>query len=720
MTSPTQITEEPLPSLHGPAIWALLIGIDEYKALRSLRGAVNDAESMRILLRDRYTVPEDHIRMLVNSQAKRATIVSTIQQYLLENPGIRYNDHILIYYSGHGSRMLDPMQPTAGVYRESLAPYDARTQDICDIPDRTIAALLDQLAAAKGDNITLILDCCHAGSMSRGVEAADAPAFRGVDPDDRIPPADLDAEILRVSQWASVERNATSQGWFLSPTHVMLGACRDVELAFERFAPGVALSGSWYGAYSYALIETLNQASPGMTYAQVHERLVPQVKMEYPNQTPQCEGARNRELFSGVHVMSAPMIPITLAADGTVQLGAGFAHGLRKGTELTVYPPAARAVNSERAPLATLRVETVGATSATASVLSGAPSAIPAYAKGVVTRQVYEGAQLHVALLIDPKITRRPEDTAAQRAQSALERLRRIIQGRDLYAIPSLYLTVAEDGSHGIDLFAIANGEYIRIVGPAGDELAQPILYSKAQISLDQAGQEHLDTAFTAALHALENIARYRIVLALDNPESNTSLAGKFTIGLRRYVSGTPVQELAAVEREKDGTFHVTIDPVNEQQNVYVVELRNHSPRSVFAHIFMLSPDYSIVRLYPHFGEEDVIKPGEVAYSGLWKAEERLLLYLPDDWEMSTDYLKVVFTTEATDLSLLEQGGVKVPVPARESVRGGSLHNALALFLQSAVDKAGTRYMRSSGVGDVVDDWTTLTAPIVSQRTDTL
>jgi hypothetical protein len=80
MTHPTDNTTS------GPAIWALLIGIDDYKAVSRLRGCVNDVDAVRTLLTNRYGVPEDHIRLLTNEAATRARILREFQELPIRNP----------------------------------------------------------------------------------------------------------------------------------------------------------------------------------------------------------------------------------------------------------------------------------------------------------------------------------------------------------------------------------------------------------------------------------------------------------------------------------------------------------------------------------------------------------------------------------------------------------------------------------------------------------
>ena len=149
-----------------PPIWALLVGINAYASpgINTLNGCENDVEAMRVFLMNQMHVPETQIKVLTNQAATRAAILDAFKTHLIENPQIQRGDQLLFHYSGHGSYMPsnDPNEPDG--LDETVVAHDSRMPGIFDIPDKTLAALLDQLAAAKsdpaapGDNITVILD----------------------------------------------------------------------------------------------------------------------------------------------------------------------------------------------------------------------------------------------------------------------------------------------------------------------------------------------------------------------------------------------------------------------------------------------------------------------------------------------------------------------------------------------------------------------------------
>ncbi|KAF8751187.1 Ubiquitin-activating enzyme active site, partial [Rhizoctonia solani] len=164
-----------------PTLYALLIGIDSYKNFTKLSGAVKDVESVSDFLRCDLAVPESRITKLTNEQATRSGIINAME-LLSKNNKINRFDPIVIFYAGHGCEVNSPLAD----YKEKaqcLVPWDlgclgADGQPVPPIPDYTLSALLNELAIAKGNNITVIFDSCHSASSTRGVRGILAKAGR--------------------------------------------------------------------------------------------------------------------------------------------------------------------------------------------------------------------------------------------------------------------------------------------------------------------------------------------------------------------------------------------------------------------------------------------------------------------------------------------------------------------------------------------------------------
>jgi hypothetical protein len=185
--------------MTGTILWAIIVGIDEYpgKDHNPLGAAVDVDRIYKYLIHDRK-VPQDNAKILQNKEATRQNIISTITAHFINNDNIQRGDPLVFYFSGHGSTNIAPEGWSTSVAAldiqeelpsiECIVPYDSVGDPVDEtdelpgvlpgIPDRTINALFRQVARAKGDNITIILDCCHSEHASR--ESKNAPPSKFV------------------------------------------------------------------------------------------------------------------------------------------------------------------------------------------------------------------------------------------------------------------------------------------------------------------------------------------------------------------------------------------------------------------------------------------------------------------------------------------------------------------------------------------------------------
>jgi hypothetical protein len=126
-----------------------------------LSGCVPDAEAMRDFLTATLKVPASQIRFLSDTNAKRANIIKAFLE-LQTDPRIKKGDPILIFYAGHGAETKAPAGWHSGDVDnqiQMIIPQDyssKRTKQVHGIPDRTLGALINGIASAKGDNIVCI------------------------------------------------------------------------------------------------------------------------------------------------------------------------------------------------------------------------------------------------------------------------------------------------------------------------------------------------------------------------------------------------------------------------------------------------------------------------------------------------------------------------------------------------------------------------------------
>ncbi|KAG9128408.1 hypothetical protein FRC07_013748 [Ceratobasidium sp. 392] len=348
----------PIPGDDKPPLYALIIGINDYPKIAGLKGAVRDAESFRDYLIKQLAVPEAQIVALLNKQATRDNIIGAIRA-LGTNSKIKPQDPIVIFYAGHGTMLDKPEGWEAGESQiQALVPYDIKAEDasrnpIVPIPDRTIAALLNEIAQTKGDNITVIFDCCHSASGT----------------------PDVDSDILYNVPKSETRHAVVAKGFANQElrSHVLLAACGSEELAYES---------DGLGDFTVGLLKTLKQyGADKTTYKGCIERLPALLK-----QNPVCEGFHKDRIFFNAKVAGANPKLILIEKEGnTCILRAGIAQNINVGAIFKVFKDDL-ANPAKDAPLGSMRVVAAESTRSTLNWESNAkPFNLPELSYGFQT-----------------------------------------------------------------------------------------------------------------------------------------------------------------------------------------------------------------------------------------------------------------------------------------------------------------------------------------------
>ncbi|KAK0235116.1 caspase domain-containing protein [Armillaria nabsnona] len=304
---------EPPRALYPDRSWGVIIGIDAYQT-SPLRGCVSDALKFYGYLVDDLGVPKSHIQLLCAPRGdpspdttfpSRANIIQTLHN-LHMNPLIQKDDDIIIYFSGHGAsyRCSDyfPRREggTAHIGRvEAICPAD-RTFDVNghpivpDISDRELNTILDLIYVEKGENITVITDCCYAGGVTRGM-----PDSLKRSTNRNLPPSSVSGleTMLRAGEENLKEYyppgmvSVLAENWSpLEASHLLLAACTACQFAREVEKN----DGTIDGIFTEALINALRSGLHNQSYYD----LCCTVKAMTPStQTPIVVGKNNNKVF---------------------------------------------------------------------------------------------------------------------------------------------------------------------------------------------------------------------------------------------------------------------------------------------------------------------------------------------------------------------------------------------------------------------------------------
>jgi len=300
---------------------ALVIGIDTYKEtdrspFPALDGCKNDAQSMKILINAKFDFPNNNIKELYNEQATRDNILKSINELLNE---CHKGDVAFIYYAGHGSQVKNSLNKADNHLDQSIVPVDYWKKNIPDIRNKELAALFDKFID-KGVILTCIFDCCHSGTIARGIQNS-PPKFR------YMPTSDYDAKD---------PANPVAPNSRKDSKYLILSAVQADELAQEQTDE----NGVPHGAFTIALLTAIKQqdvnSSASNLFTAVHAILRSNGIIQEPVMAGDVE--RMSGTLCGLAKGALPdkmLIAIDSVDGNRVKLEAGLVIGLNVDNELT-------------------------------------------------------------------------------------------------------------------------------------------------------------------------------------------------------------------------------------------------------------------------------------------------------------------------------------------------------------------------------------------------
>lgn len=301
---------------------ALLIGV----AVDGLSGVENDVAAMAEALRARGLTVEPP---LTGKAATRAGILAAYERLIAE---VAPGECAVVYYSGHGGRVLPPSPGAAGpelMDLQFIVPFDFHDSGPDDFRGITSVELsvLQARLTERTDNVVTVFDCCHSGRISRG------------EPRPKALPRATPYERLR----AHVERLRETEGLRTdllnpngNPDAVRIVACAPEQPAFEY--PGAG--GRQIGILTEALTMALRAAeTEPVSWASLLDGIRYRVSSLVAGQRPEVEGPAHRVLFTTRQNDRLDSLPATAVGGGRVSLQGAALLGVRPGDTFTVWSP---------------------------------------------------------------------------------------------------------------------------------------------------------------------------------------------------------------------------------------------------------------------------------------------------------------------------------------------------------------------------------------------
>jgi hypothetical protein len=363
--------------------YALLIGINNYikpdssrseiivrPAISDLPACENNVAMMKQLLIGKYGFSQINIQSIMNQHAKRDSILQALNTALNQ---CDKGDAFFFYFSGHGSQLINKLSKEPDLKDETIVPADGVYKNK-DIRDKELAKIFQRFLD-KGVSVTAVFQCCHSGSIARGL------GFN----EERI---EASGEIIEDgASYPEPEKNGA----------LIFSASQDFQVSLARKWS----NGNWYSDFTKAFVEVAKKSTPQTSAQNLYAATVLQLKEYGASQVPALAAnaeRRNAPLFGQDQSVESPFSILVekVLADKSLLLQGGTAMGLERGTELE---------NAGK----TIKIEITGdpdLTKSTAKIILGDVMAIKTGSSFFVSRYAYSGENKLQVCIPDAKMSR--------------------------------------------------------------------------------------------------------------------------------------------------------------------------------------------------------------------------------------------------------------------------------------------------------------------------
>ncbi len=144
-------------------IWAVVIGISQYRAVQPLRYADKDALAFHDYLANHIGIPKEQTTLLLNDQATLMNLKRTLGTDLKRKASEK--DTVIVYYAGHGAPEADASANDDDGLEKYIVPYDADPKDLytTGLPMREIETIFQRLTPER---VIFISDSCYSGATA--------------------------------------------------------------------------------------------------------------------------------------------------------------------------------------------------------------------------------------------------------------------------------------------------------------------------------------------------------------------------------------------------------------------------------------------------------------------------------------------------------------------------------------------------------------------------
>ncbi len=567
--------------------YALLIGIADYSAvpgLYSLDGSLNDIDLIQAVLQEKHLgFQEKNIVVLKDRQATHKGIEKAMHE-LADRVKKNNGGMVYIHYSGHGSQTKNLHPEEREEYDQTWVSYGARSEhtegiDQWDILDDEIREWLSQISD-HADQVVLVSDSCHSGSVTRGQSPIKT---RAAIPDDREHP--LGRKKFRDD---------------IAEKGVFIGASSNIEQAGEYIPDDTP-----YGLFTWFWADSLESVQPGETWHDLLWKTRIRVQGERVQQTPQISGVLSDvSIFGGTVESRQKLYPVLDVSED--RQTATIVHGIITGASVgSIYELSVPDQNSKNN--ATLELTSCTPFNCSGRIVSGALQAAD-----FVTEKQHAYTIEPVLLAIDGDF--------ADSGDKVIEELRAFFSAEpvpgyrlvDASAARTMTLYVARPVYPPVGFSSKQADDILQQLSPdAAPEIL--VLNSTNHLWKDNLNIRYQDPkkSWQKVSEVLRKIARAKEIKRLT---SNMPPDLKIDVSTWRSVSSCTPGADCLKDRQgffrKDTTFSfATIEEQGlHEGDSLTLAVNNTGKRDVFVYILNIGPDDGILILFPgksHSNDED-------------------------------------------------------------------------------------------------------------------
>lgn len=522
-----------------------------------LKGPRNDIRSMESILRG---VGFNDMTLCEDGAATRQGIIDSWHDLTGRTQS---NDTVVVYYSGHGGLVTPPPQPlgatgTALVLsnpRQFIVPTDYNLTspgDFRGILDAELSVLLREVSA-KTANVTLILDCCHSGSIARDPVLGLRARQRSLGKMQHHSLLEHQTLLEAQGQLCLDGLDDNKQDTSLNQA-VRVFAATAEEKAWE-YANGD--KDDWAGAMTRAFVQALGTKDDARsTWRATLARVRELVGVRFPQQHPHVEGPVQRLHFE-LDMVDDLCLPVNADEKGDVWLSAGKLREVYKGNVYAVLPAGATVHDPGREMA-----------KATVQAVEGFKALVTLSPPGVKIPP--EGAVAFLERLALPQL---PVAVLAENQAAEATALRESVQR-------SKFLCLKQDNDQAAILaeFRLDGGCLV-----LRDTNGVVVLSQHMPESSGTRSQSLLEPFLKAA----EQMARAHHLLALtSNLDSESKLNSHLEIQIGVVKDRTPVRQI-----ERDGTGRM-----RPGENMYI-RLKNQGRQTIYVSVFSVNVAGAISRV---------------------------------------------------------------------------------------------------------------------------